>query len=261
MPARDIRTWAFWRPPREMRLFCLAHAGASARTFLGWDTGLPDFVKTRPVELPGHGARLDEPPQERLAPLVDQLLAKLAPELADPFGIFGHSLGALIGWELARRLQQQGLPAPRLLLVSGMNPPDVISSAEPAHLLSDKKLIARLRQNGGTPAEVLDDAELMGLFLPALRADLTITDTYRYLPGPVLRCPIVAFGSLDDPSRRGSLDGWRRQTRGPFAAHMVPGDHFFLLTSRDLLLRKISDALRSHCWSLTQDVSGCPPLL
>lgn len=227
----------------RLRLFCLPYAGGSARVFDGWSAALPSAVDLHPLELPGRGMRFDEPPQHRLEPLVDDLLGLVLRRLDLPYAMFGHSLGGLLGYELCRRLEAD-YDTPLHLFVSGIRAPDSLAGAAPASALPDDQLRAHVGSLNGTPRELLDNAELMELMLPVLRADFTVADTYVHRPGPRLTCPVTAFGSPGDPEvALGQMRGWARATSGRFTMRVLPGDHFFLHTARPELLRLVAAAL------------------
>ena len=173
----------------------------------------------------------------------------LASYLDKPFALFGHSMGALIAFELARHVSREYKAQPVHLFVSGRCSPQ--TNSEPLDpKLFDSELPEMLRRNNGTPEEVLENPELMELVLPVLRADVALCKSYVYAPKPPFSFPITAFGGFDDHGVvRRYIEGWREHTTGPFVLRMLPGDHFFLNTSRLLLLEAISKELE-------QDMKG-----
>ena len=190
-----------------------------------------------------------EPPYTEMDQLVRVAGQALAPHLDKPFALFGHSMGALIAFELARHLRREYGTQPVHLFVSGRCSPQTMS--EPFDLqLFDFEFPEILRRNNGTPEEVLENPELMELVLPVLRADVALCKSYVYTPEPPFSFPITAFGGLDDHGvPRSYLEGWREHTTGPFVLRMFPGDHFFLNSSRLPLLEAISKELE-------QDIEG-----
>jgi medium-chain acyl-[acyl-carrier-protein] hydrolase len=237
-----MNSWVTCSRPRtqaRLRLFCFPYAGGGASIFRAWPDDLPG-MQVCPVQLPGRENRLREPCFIRLEPLVQALVQALPPYLDMPYAFFGHSLGALIGFELARALVRENRSGPVHLFVSGHSAPQVQSLEPPIHQLPEPDFIKELRCLNGTPGEVLQHAELMALLLPVLRADFAINETYVYTPGTLLDCPISAFGGLQDNlASRDDLAAWRDQTRSTFTLRMFPGDHFFLHSARPLLLRAI----------------------
>jgi medium-chain acyl-[acyl-carrier-protein] hydrolase len=226
-----------------VRLFCFPYAGGADPIFHSWQQILTDTIEVCPVQLPGRGSRITEPPCTDINQLVRHAGQALAPWLDKPFALFGHSMGALIAFELARHLKEEYNALPVHLFASGHSSPQTTN--KPLDLkLFDSELPEMLRRNNGTPEEVLDDPELMDLVLPILRADMALCKSYIYTPQPPFSFPITAFGGLDDRGvPRHRIEGWREHTTGPFVLRMLPGDHFFLNTSRLLLLEAISKEL------------------
>jgi medium-chain acyl-[acyl-carrier-protein] hydrolase len=245
--AAAIDSWIACRKPRpqaRLRLFCFPYAGGGAVIFRTWADGLPVDVEVCPVQLPGRGTRLMEPPFTQLSPLIQALAQALLPLLDKPFAFFGHSLGALVSFELARQLRGQYGVQPVRLFVSASRAPQLPHRGLPIHTLSEGDFLAELRHLNGTPREVLDHEELMQIALPVLRADFAVYETYVYATEPPLNHPISAFGGLRDRTvSQSDLEAWREQTSGSFSLQMFPGDHFFLNTTQPLLLRVLSQEL------------------
>jgi medium-chain acyl-[acyl-carrier-protein] hydrolase len=201
-------------------------------------------VEICPIQLPGRESRLGEPPFTRLELLLETLVPAIQPYLDKPFAFFGHSMGATISFKLARQLCAQHAPTPVHLFVSGSCAPQIPDPDPPIHHLPDAEFVEELRRFNGTPEAVLQNAELMQLFLPILRADFALHETYVYAAGEPLDCPISAFGGLEDGEvSRDDLAAWRDQTRGAFTLRMFPGDHFFLRSARPHLLQAMSQNL------------------
>jgi medium-chain acyl-[acyl-carrier-protein] hydrolase len=218
--------------------------------FRTWASELQPTIEICPIQLPGREGRLREPPFTRLEPLAVALAAALAPAMDRPFAFFGHSMGALIGFELARHLRAVGRPEPIYLAVSAYGAPQLPRRRQPIHHLSDVAFTEELRRLNGTPTELLEHAELMQLVLPTLRADFALVEEYSYVDEPPLGCPIAAFGGLEDfEAPRESLEPWRKQTSKSCALRMLPGEHFFLNSSQG-----------SICRSLALDLHGIAPI-
>jgi medium-chain acyl-[acyl-carrier-protein] hydrolase len=161
-----------------------------------------------------------------------------------PFAFFGHSMGGLIGFELAHELRRQHRLVPLHLFVAGHRAPQLPDRAPRLHHLPEAELLSQLRRLNGTPEAVLQDADLMQFFLPVLRADFAVCETYSYSVRPPLPCPISVFGGLQDPRvRYDELAGWREQTRSAFRQRMLPGDHFFLHSAQEMLLQALTQDL------------------
>ncbi len=219
-------------------LFAIPYAGAGGTVYRPWTRHLRPAVRLHPVTLPGRGARAAEPPARHVAAAVDavvaqirQTLAEGGPDDGDGYAVFGHSMGALVAYETVRRLgaSDAELPRPRLLVVSGLDAPDHLPARRPPrHELPDSGLLDLLRDYGGTAPELLDE-EVFGLFLPPLRADLRVLDTYRWAPGPPLPVPLVCYRGVDDAGMSDTgTAAWERLVTGPFATRAFAGGHFWL---------------------------------
>lgn len=227
-----------------MRLFCLPYAGGRETVFQNWPELLPDDVEVCTVLLPGRGIRFREPPFTRMAPLVNALMRALLAYVDKPFAFFGHSMGALVSFELARQLRRHYGLLPAQLFVSGCPAPQVPDVRTGRHLLTDSRFVEELRRLNGTPATLLGNSELMQLALPALRSDFAVRETYVYEDAKPLDCPISAFGGLDDTEvRYEHLESWRAQTSLSFSLHLFHGDHFFLHTACKTVLEVLSQEL------------------
>lgn len=232
-------------PQARLRLFCFPYAGGWTLSFRTWSESLPTAVEVCTVELPGRGTRLLETPFTRLEPLVQVLAQALLPHLDKPFAFFGHSMGGLVSFELARFLRKNFGLIPVHLFVSGRCAPQLPATDPPIHALPEPEFLEELRRLNGTPQEVLKNAELRQLCLPALRADFAVIETYVYKAGLTLDCPITAFGGLQDREVScDQLEAWRDQTSASFSQQMLPGDHFFLHSAQPLLLQILSQKLR-----------------
>ena len=245
-------------PRAAHRLFCLPYAGGSAASYRDWHALAPDGIQVCPVELPGRGGRFGEPTLTRLRPLVDALAGALAPYLDRPFAVFGHSMGGLLAFELARTLRRRGLPLPAHLFVSAAAAPDLPRSRPPVHHATDAEVMDELRLLGGTPPELLDDKEVMELMLPVIRADFSVLETYEYRPGPPLPVPLTVFGGADDPLVPvRSLDGWRRQSAAA-RLHVLPGGHFFVSPAAAGVMAVIADTLAATPATATATATPAP---
>lgn len=212
--------------------------------FRSWPNSLPPTVEVCPVELPGRGTRLKEPPFTRLSPLVQAIAHAILPHLDKPFAFFGHSMGALVSFELTRLLRRNYSRSPVHLFVSASRAPQVPDPDPPIHALPEPEFLEELRCLNGTPKEVLENTELMQLLLPILRADFAVIETYVYAPEPAQDFPITAFGGLQDREVScDALEAWREQTSASFSLQMLPGNHFFIQSAQPLLLQFLSREL------------------
>ena len=236
------------RHPRpEGRLFCIPYAGGGISVFRPWLGRLPSSVELCCIQLPGRERRFREPPIRRLEPLVDAIAEAIIPVLDLPFAFFGHSLGALVSFALARNLRSVGAPLPDLLLPSGAGAPHLPQRHSPAYDLPLAEMVEYLERYAGTPAPQLENQELLELTLPALRADLEVTDTYVYEKQSPLQCPITAFAGADDPLvSQDELAGWRHHTSGDFRSHRMAGNHLYVTLPDDRFFGILSGELERH---------------
>ncbi len=233
-------------PAGRLRLFCFPHAGGMAHLFRAWSAGLSAGVDVLAVELAGRGARLREPAHRDIGALIDDLWVGLRPFLSGPVAFFGHSMGAIVAFELARRWRREEGKAPVQVMVSGHRAPHRPRRRPELHLLPEADFVAALASMQGTPAEVLQNAALMEVMTPLLRADLQAVERYAYLEEAPLSCPITAFGGLSDGGiDPPELEAWREHGNGAFRLHLLPGGHFFVNTSRTELLALVAAELRA----------------
>lgn len=224
-------------PQCRLRLFCFPYAGGGSQIFRGWAELLPPSIEVCPVLLPGRGGRMREPPLPRISLLVENIASAIRSYLDKPFAFFGHSMGALIGFELARYLRREEKVEPVHLFASACRAPQISRLEPPTYGLPDSEFLERLRNLNGTPQEVLEHPELMQLMLPLLRMDFEAVETYRYFTESALSCPISIYGGLQDKEiEREDLEAWREQTTGGFTVRMFDGDHFFIHRAEKSLL-------------------------
>lgn len=229
------------RPPLgRPSLLCFPHAGAGPSVFRAWTGLFEPEVEVVAVALPGKEARFREPVPAGLDALVDDLAQALAPRLDGRFALFGHSMGALVAYELARRLRRAGRAQPERLFVSAFRAPHVPQLRPALHALPEALLLAEMHRLDGTPAEVLGQPELMRALIPGLRADLALCERYRHRPEPPLAVPITCLGGLTDRRvSRFELYAWRLHTRADFRLRYLPGGHFFPYQAPSLVRRAV----------------------
>lgn len=214
-------------------LFCLPHAGAGASVYRDWAALLAPEVEVVPVQLPGRESRYKEPPLRSVSGITAELMEPLTDRLEPDFSLFGHSMGALIAYELTRALAARGTP-PRRLFVSGHRAPHLPPARSDAHLLPDPELLAVIEELEGTPPEVLAEPQLVRLMLPLMRADFEACETYSHPHESPLPVPVTALGGLRDPSVSvAEIRAWQHLTSAGFDAEIYPGGHFYLHELRD----------------------------
>jgi medium-chain acyl-[acyl-carrier-protein] hydrolase len=242
------RSWVMrFRPQAAaaLRVVCFHHAGGGASSYRPWAGALPAWLELCAIQLPGREGRFREKPYRHLEDLVAVLAEVIEPLLDRPFAFFGHSLGAILAFEVARALQRRGSRSPVHLFVSGRRAPSRPDPDPAMSHLPERAFVSEMRRRwDGIPAAVLSEPELLQLLLPTLRADIALVENYVYVPGSPLECPISCFGGTEDPSlRETDLEPWRLQTRDAFSQRMFPGGHFFIQNSRDQVLAAVKQDL------------------
>lgn len=223
----------------QCRVFCFPYAGGGSAIYRGWHAALPASAEVLALQLPGRGGRYNVAPIASLAQLSTLLADLVAPLMDRPCLFFGHSNGALIGYALAVELAKRGMPLPRHLVLSAKRPPHIPRS-EILHDLPTPQLIEKLRNLNGTPPEILADPELLEIVLPTLRADLSLSDTYRHEPVPPLPCRATLLGGTRDADvPLDALRQWDRYFRDTPALHVFEDGHFFIHSARDDVLRTL----------------------
>jgi surfactin synthase thioesterase subunit len=209
-----------------------------ASVFRTWPADLPPEIEVCAVEYPGRGSRLREVPCRRLTDLAERASAAIAAQAELPFAIFGHSLGALVAFDVVRQLRRRGAPLPLHLFVSGRRPPQVPDPGPLLFALPEAEFVEGVRRRyDGIPDVVLQEPELLRLLLPAMRADFEALETYAYAPELPLDIPVSVFGGEEDPCVPvADLAGWKDQTSGACTVLTYPGSHFFIQSARTAFL-------------------------
>lgn len=240
--------WLLYRreiPGAKLRLVCFPYGGGGASVYAAWQKDLPETIELCPVQTPGRESRFAEPPIIRMPRMIDLLMEVLPPYLDRPFALFGHSVGALMAFELARRLRRQGLRAPEWLFVSAHPSPGLPPRLPRVSRLSKTEFLRAMRGPYEMDPELLDQEDLMELVFPTLRADYELDETAPVTDEPPLDLPLSAFGGSGDPeATEAEIQDWARHTTGPFRYRMLPGKHMFINTSRDALLAEIARDLK-----------------
>jgi pyochelin biosynthetic protein PchC len=238
-------------PDVPVNLVCLPYAGGSASYFFPVSRALAPRVGVLAVQYPGRQDRRHEPIRPTIGELADAVTDALRPYTDAPLAIFGHSMGATLGFEVARRLESAGV-TPLALFASGRRAPSCHRD-ERYHLLGDDEFIAEIKSLSGTNSHLLDDAELLASALPALRGDYRAAETYRYAPGPPLHCPIHALVGESDPKATvAEARSWAGHTTERFTLHTYPGGHFYL----DEHAPRVIDVIARTLTARPRDLSG-----
>jgi medium-chain acyl-[acyl-carrier-protein] hydrolase len=242
----DSRWFECSRPPEgsQSTLFCFPHAGGNAFLYRTWQAQLPDVLVSA-LHLPGRGRRLAEPPFVRMEDMVEAAVRAMLPLMTRPFTLFGHSMGALLAFEVARVLEQRHRRFADHVFLAAAKAPELQGHRQQTHQLPDSEFIATLRALSGTPEELLNDPQVLAVMLPMLRGDFEVVETYRYTPGPPLTAPFTVFGGAADASAtRAELEPWAGHTRATCAFHVLPGDHFFIREQTSEVIRLVDSTIR-----------------
>jgi len=223
------------------RLLCVPYAGGGVSVFARWPDGLPRDIELWVVQLPGRERRIKESPVASLETAVNAVAAEIDALPPLPLVLFGHSMGGLLSFELARHRQRRGAPI-EALVVSGVRAPHRLTAEPALHTLPDAAFIAEVQAKyDGIPAALLEEPSYMQLFLPILRADIQLLETYRYLPQPPLDCAVYAFGGDRDAFvKMPELEAWAVETRATCHVRIFPGGHFFVNTARQQVHDELS---------------------
>ncbi|MFI1828278.1 thioesterase II family protein [Streptomyces sp. NPDC020412] len=242
----ENKLWVRRFNPRDdsgLRLVCLPHAGGSASFYLPVAHAAPGPVDVLAIQYPGRQDRRKEPSVPTIAELADEVTRVLEPWLDQPLALFGHSMGATLAFEVARRLEDRHGVVLAALFASGRRAPSRHRD-ENVHRQGDDGVIAELKRLSGTDSQVLGDEDLLRMVLPAIRADYRAVETYVYEPGGKLRCPVIGLVGDDDP--KVTVDearSWSDHTEGTFDLHVFTGGHFYLTDHQDEIMKVISDIL------------------
>jgi surfactin synthase thioesterase subunit len=230
-------------PDHAVRLVCFPHAGGAASYYFPFSRALAPEIEVLAVQYPGRQDRRHEPAATGIGALADRIVPELAAWDGRPLAFFGHSMGATVAYEVARRLAGRGGSAPVRLLVSGRRAPSRHRTGT-VHRRDDAGLVAELRRAGSTDPRILGDAELLAAVLPVIRSDYRAIETYVPEPGPPLECPVTALvGDRDPQTTVDEADAWREHTRNAFELRVFAGGHFYLDACRPQVIDAIRGAL------------------
>ncbi|MBO1414070.1 thioesterase II family protein [Streptomyces sp. FH025] len=227
----------------RVQLVCFPHAGGAASSFLPLIRALPDSIEPLALQYPGRQDRYREPLLDSIPALADATYRALRPQLGGRFAFFGHSLGAVLAFEVARRFEQRTATGPVRLFASARRSPSVVRT-EAVHLRDDAGLIAEMRRLSGTDRSVFEDEEILRMTLPVLRADYRAIETYAPPFGFRLTCPItVLVGDADPVTSLTDAHAWSMHSAAETDVHVLPGGHFYLDAQTAPVAGLITEAL------------------
>ncbi|MEV6233294.1 alpha/beta fold hydrolase [Saccharopolyspora shandongensis] len=225
------------------RLVCFPHAGGSASYFLRLARRLVPAVETLSVQYPGRQERRREPFCTSISELADGIFEALLPQLVEPYAFFGHSMGSILAFEVARRFERSAGSAPVRIFASARPAPSTRGRGD-VHLLDDATLLGEMKRLGGTDPRVLEDGDLLSVILPVVRADYQAIGTYACPAGASVRCPVTAMiGDSDPVATADEALVWREHTTGGFDLAAYPGGHFYIDENIDRVAGDITAVL------------------
>lgn len=231
------------RPSARLRLYCLPYAGANAAYYKPWIASFPQEVEIVPIELPGRGVRFVDTLVNDMDILATQVADAIAADQDGAFSLFGHSMGSAIAFAVALKLEQRG-HRPEQVVCSGRDAPHHITKRG-VHILPQENIIQEMKRLGGTPLEVLENAELMDLVMPVVRNDYTLIETYNPDPARKITAPIHVLCGRDDPdASKDGLAAWQDLTRGDHSLQLFAGDHFYINPHRTQVIEAIAKLVR-----------------
>ncbi len=251
MVKKDPTNWVSIDPPRsnlrKASLLCFPYAGGGTVAYHSWKNLIHPDISLLRVQLPGREVRFREKPFTSFSQLTDTLVTALPPLLEPPFIFYGHSMGALIAFEVIRKLRKMGEQLPVHLFISSFRAPHLPDPDSMISELPENQFIERLVQYGGIHPEILMNSELMEMFLPILRADFSVLSSYRYKQKAPLPCPITAFAGLSDPKISvEAIDSWQDHTTDGYNSYFFPGGHFFTTEFHSEMLAHINRNIEQH---------------
>ena len=230
----------------KTKILCIPYAGGSAAIYKGWQKYLGETMELVPVELSGRGERINDPLYNSIDEALDDIFPKILPVIHSAnYAIFGHSMGAMLTYELAQKIISEDLPKPTHLFFSGRGVPDVKPKKKKEyHMMNDSEFENELLGLGGTPIEIFENSELRKLFLPVLRSDFCLSGTdfseRKVIP---FECDISIMVGKDEPLSADRIQGWKRHTHGLCSVHFFNGGHFFVRDEGAAICRLINTTL------------------
>ncbi|MDP4098850.1 alpha/beta fold hydrolase [Paenibacillus sp. P96] len=230
-----------------IQLFCIPHAAGSAGMFGSWKENLPDHIQLVPLELAGRGRRFNDPLYPDFEAALHDLHRELLKHRPDqPYALLGHSMGSLLAYELAMRLQEEGGQAPAMLFLGGQKPPHRFSLGPRYSGLSDDELWSILLEGSQTPwDEHQYGDQIRDMYLPILRADLNVCDTYQHIEGRSRYTgPVVIMNGAEDESIQGEQQEWYELVNAPCHTVTFQGGHYFIYEHQDRVISTVIHYLK-----------------
>ncbi|HCQ89391.1 MAG TPA: thioesterase [Clostridium sp.] len=228
-----------------MKLFCLPYAGGAEAIYYKWKKHLNSSIQLEPIELKARGKRFNESFYETLEEAVEDIFQIIKDKIVhDEYAIYGHSMGSLLAYELYYKIASKDLKIPKHIFFSGYKSPDIKSQEKHIHLLPDEEFIREVIGLGGTSEELLDNKELLELFIPILRSDFRVLENYVYINREdKIQCDISVLSGKEDDITQEEILAWKNHGDKEFKVHNVEGGHFFINTNSEIITDIINKTL------------------
>jgi surfactin synthase thioesterase subunit len=213
---------------QKVTVYCLPFAGGNQHSYSKFADYTSEHISFLPVELPGRGARWKEPLLTDIHAITNDVFKQVSADLSNPYAIYGHSMGSLLGYLLTKKALARQLPPPLHLFFSGAHEPTRPMVKHPRHLFSKEEFLKKLKDLGGSPDEVLDDPMMLDFYEPLLRADFQATDSYQHKPSKPFDIPITVMIGMEEGITIEQALAWQQETTIPIEVFQFPGKHFFI---------------------------------
>ncbi|NVO08910.1 MAG: thioesterase [Bacteroidales bacterium] len=230
---------------QKIKLFCFPYAGGSSSIYAKWDFYLYDFIKLFPVELAGRGSRIDDPVYKSYDNMIDDILNRIHEEISSGFfAFFGHSMGALIAFSLAQRIAKEKLNEPVHIFFSGQEAPHFkINSNTKKHTLPDSQFLEEIIKMGGLPDKLIDNKEFLNFFLPVLKNDFKLDETFTLDNQEPLNTNFSVLTGRNDSITYDEIVSWNKYSSKFCNVQYFNGNHFFIEQSRNSVISFVNDTL------------------
>lgn len=227
----------------RINLFCLPYAGGSRSAYYQYAKISPDNLSIVPIELPGRGARFSEPPLTDIHLMVNDVFKQIRRQLDHPYAIYGHSMGAILGYLLARKIEAERLNPPLHLFFTGSGGPSMLKKERKLFELERPALAKALKEMGGMPDDILNNDHHLDIFLPILRADFRAMETFEYVQREKLNIPLSVITGSEEGISLEKIEAWRKETIATVDIRKLPGNHFFIFEYGSAVIELIVNAL------------------
>jgi surfactin synthase thioesterase subunit len=240
----------------KVNLFFLPFSGGSCYSYNAFIKQAPDYFRIIPLELPGRGRKLVAPFLDSVTEMVDHILSEISDQLHEPYAIYGHSLGTLVGYELVKKIISEDLPQPIHLFFSGRAGPSIEYLEKTRHLLPKEQFIQKVLEMGGSPAAVFADEEMSDFFEPILRADFKAAETYEYQKTKPFDIPIDAMIGRQEKISYEQAMTWQQETTSNTTVLQFDGGHFFIFDHLKAIINRMSLQLQNQLLQINSGILG-----